>query len=139
MTCVVAIVDTARHVMAYANAGHPPGTILRSANGIRALGVGGPPLGLLPGAQYEEEVVQLESGDLVVLVSDGITDAIDASGPGIPTAIGAELAHLLEKTPQAACVALLEAARRSPGPTGVTGWTDDRTVVAFGVSPLLLH
>jgi serine phosphatase RsbU (regulator of sigma subunit) len=87
----------------------------------------------------KREVVQLESGDLVVLVSDGITDAIDASGPGIPTPSALSSLTCL-KDAQAACAALLEAARRSPGPTGVTGWADDRTVVAFGVSPPpLLH
>ena len=134
VTCFVAIVETARHTMVYANAGHPPGVILRKG-GTRALGVGGPPLGLLSAAHYDEELITLESGDLVVLVSDGITDAIDAGGDGIPDAIGAELANLREKTPAMACTALLAAARRSPGPRGVTSWADDRTVVAFAFSP----
>ena len=82
VTCVVAMVDTAQHTMVYANAGHPPGVILGNGGGTHALGVGGPPLGLFPAAHYDEERITLESGDLVVLVSDGITDAIDASGDG---------------------------------------------------------
>jgi serine phosphatase RsbU (regulator of sigma subunit) len=135
VTCVVAMVDTAQHTMMYANAGHPPGVVLGNGGGIRALGAGGPPLGLFPAAHYDEEGIALASGDLVVLVSDGITDAIDASGDGIPIAIGAELANLRERTPELACKALIDTARRSPGPSGVTKWADDRTVVAFAFLP----
>ena len=135
VTCVVAIVDTQQHTMVYANAGHPPGVVLGTGGGTHALGVGGPPLGLLAAAGYDEERVSLGPGDLVVLVSDGITDAIDASGDDIPMALRAELAKLRERTPDLACRALLATARRSPGPRGVAKWADDRTVVAFAWSP----
>ncbi len=135
VTCVVAIVDTQQHTMVYANAGHPPGVVLSTGGGTHALGVGGPPLGLLAAADYDEERVTLAPGDLVVLVSDGITDAIDASGDDIPMALRAELAKLRERTPELACMALLATARRSPGPRGVAKWADDRTVVAFAWSP----
>ena len=135
VTCVVAIVDTLQHTMVYANAGHPPGVVLGTGGGTHALGVGGPPLGLLAAADYDEERVTLGPGDLVVLVSDGITDAIDASGDDIPTALRAELAKLRERTPELACRALVATARRSPGPRGVAKWADDRTVVAFAWSP----
>jgi serine phosphatase RsbU (regulator of sigma subunit) len=131
VTCVVVMVDTARHTIVYANAGHPPAVILSTDGSLRALSVGGPPLGLLPDAHYDEERVTLRSGDLVVLVSDGITEAIDASGNEIPAALGAELRRLPEITPGRACRALLETASRSPGPAGLTTWADDRTVVAF--------
>jgi serine phosphatase RsbU (regulator of sigma subunit) len=135
VTCVVAMVDTQQHTMVYANAGHPPGVVLGTGGGTHALGVGGPPLGLLAAAGYDEERVSLGPGDLVVLVSDGITDAIDASGDDIPMALRAELADLRERTPELACRALLATARRSPGPRGVAKWADDRTVVAFAWSP----
>ncbi len=117
--------------MVYANAGHPPGIILGNGDRMRVLAAGGPPLGLFPAAHYDEERVALESGDLVVLVSDGITDAIDATGEGIPNALRAELKNLPEVTPELACRTLLDLARRSPGPSGVSKWADDRTVVAF--------
>ena len=135
VTCVVALVDTAQHTMTYANAGHPAGILLNDRSPVRALGVGGPPLGLFPAARYDEKLVTLKPGDLVVLMSDGITDAINASGDGTPMAIAAQLAHLREKTPAAAGAALLERARRAPGPLGVMGWADDRTVLVFAVSP----
>jgi serine phosphatase RsbU (regulator of sigma subunit) len=134
VTCIVAMIDTSDHTMAYANAGHPPGVIMGRGSRTHALGIGGPPLGLLPAAHYDEERITLEAGDLVVLVSDGITDAIDASGAGIPKALRDELANLPDRTPELACQALIDAARRSPGPPGVAKWTDDRTVVAFAVA-----
>ena len=137
VTCFVAIVDTARHAMVYANAGHPPGIILREHRAIRALDTGGPPLGLVPEATYEEEHITLEPGDLVVLVSDGITDAIGATGLRIPAAIAAELEPRERVTPIAACEMLLQAARQSKGPYegSEATWADDRTVVAFTFSP----
>lgn len=129
------MVDTERHTMVYANAAHPPGVLVGRGDSVRALGVGGPPLGLIPEAHYAEELVTLEPGNLVALVSDGITDAIDASGDAIPAAVGAELARMGAHTPEMACVVLLEAARRSSGPGAVAGWVDDRTVVVFAFSP----
>ncbi len=135
VTCIVAMVDTAQHTMVYANAGHPPGVILGKGSRLHALGVGGPPVGLFPAAHYDEERVALEPGDLVVMVSDGITDAIDASGDGIPAALRAALTNLPALTPEQACRALLDTARRAPGPPGVARWADDRTVVAFASLP----
>ncbi len=136
VTCVVAIVDTVRHTVTYANAGHPPGLVLAASGSTRVLAVGGPPLGLLPAARYDEELITLEAGDLVVLVSDGITDAIDVGGNGIPSAIRDRLVNLRQRTPADACTALLRAARASTGPAGVAQWADDRTVVAFNLSPV---
>lgn len=135
VTCFVAIVDTIARTMVYTNAGHPPGLLLGPAGPARALTVGGPPLGLLPAARYDEERIALGAGDLVVLVSDGVTDAIDASGADIPAQLGARIRQLRDDAPAAVCAALLSAARQSAGPHGVANWDDDRTVVAFAVAP----
>ncbi len=134
VTCIVAIVDLVRHAMVYANAGHPAGVVVGPGHDRRALNVGGPPLGLLPDAQYHEERLSLDAGDLVVFVSDGVTDALDAGGDAIPAVLSAELADLPKPTPALACSRLVATARRSGGPQGVAGWADDRTVLAFGVS-----
>lgn len=135
VTCFVAIVDTLARTMVYTNAGHPPGLLLGPTGPARALTVGGPPLGLLPAARYDEERIALGAGDLVVLVSDGVTDAIDASGADIPAQLGARIRQLRDDAPATVCAALLSAARQSAGPHGVANWDDDRTVVAFAVAP----
>jgi sigma-B regulation protein RsbU (phosphoserine phosphatase) len=58
----------------YCNAGQEPPLVI-AKNGIRWLETGGPVLGLLPSAKYEYATEQLEPGDLVVLCSDGVTEA----------------------------------------------------------------
>ena len=61
--------------------------------GVRALSAGGPPLGLVPRARYQDETVELLGGDLVIVVSDGITDALNASGDDIPGLVAAAVAR----------------------------------------------
>jgi phosphoserine phosphatase RsbU/P len=58
----------------YCNAGQEPPLVI-SKDGIRWLETGGPVLGLLPMARYEYETVTLAPGDLVVVCSDGVTEA----------------------------------------------------------------
>jgi phosphoserine phosphatase RsbU/P len=62
--------------LTYCNAGHNA-PLLVSATGIRRLETGGVVLGLFEHASFEEETVQLEPGDLVVLFSDGVTEAMN--------------------------------------------------------------
>jgi serine phosphatase RsbU (regulator of sigma subunit) len=133
ITCIVAMVDPIERSMVYVNAGHPAG-VLWSRRGARALRVGGPPAGLLPGAGFEEEKVTFGDGDLVVFVSDGITEALDSGGLETVDAIVAEIDRTTPQTPDAVCARLLTAAARGSGPGGIDGWTDDRTAVVFGVT-----
>jgi len=132
VTCIVGIVDPTERSMVYVNAGHPAG-VLWNPKGCRALRVGGPPAGLLADAWFEEEVLAFGEDDLVVFVSDGITEALDASGNGVVDAIAAQIERVERPTPAAVCARLLAAARSGSGPNGVDGWTDDRTAVVFGV------
>jgi sigma-B regulation protein RsbU (phosphoserine phosphatase) len=57
------------------NAGHNPPVLLRG-NEIILLKAGGPVVGLLPNAPYVEEALTLEPGDLLVLYTDGISEAM---------------------------------------------------------------
>ena len=118
--------------LTYTNLGHPSGLLLRSGEPARALNVGGPPAGLMPGTTYEQETVTLGPRDLVVLVSDGITESLDAGGLTFEAALPTVFEGLDDVTPHLACRRLLEAAQSGPGPNGVKDWSDDKTVVAFG-------
>src|SRR5262249_18313407 len=116
--------------LTFVSAGHPPGLLVQK-EGVRHLSAGGPPLGLLPGARYESEQAALQPHDLGLFVTDGITEALE----GVPLTLEAALRGL----PAAGTVArladaLMELAARSPGPPGVEGWQDDRTVLAFRVA-----
>ncbi len=63
----------------YCNAGHNH-PVLVTANGIRRLDTGGLIVGLFPEGEYEEEIVQLAPGDLLVVFSDGISEATNDEG-----------------------------------------------------------
>ncbi|HXW05696.1 MAG TPA: SpoIIE family protein phosphatase [Vicinamibacterales bacterium] len=63
----------------YCNAGHNPPLIV-GKSGFRRLECGGPIVGLFEGASYEEETVTLERGDWLIVFSDGVSEALSASG-----------------------------------------------------------
>jgi len=73
--------DPATGELSYTNAGHNPPYLLRTATRtIEELTVGGPVLGILPAARYQSATVRLDPGDVVVMFSDGITEAQSVSG-----------------------------------------------------------
>ncbi len=63
-----------RRVLRYVNAGHNP-PFLIGKTGSRTLKHGGIPLGILPEYTFETGEVPLRPGDLLVMFSDGITEA----------------------------------------------------------------
>ena len=65
--------------LTYTNAGHLPPILIRHGNADR-LNVDGTVVGAFPKAGYEESKVQLESGDLLVCYTDGITEPENAYG-----------------------------------------------------------
>jgi sigma-B regulation protein RsbU (phosphoserine phosphatase) len=70
---------TAGGQLTYCNAGHNPPMVLGKA-GVRRLEAGGPVVGLLEAAPYAQAVEQLDPGDVVVLFSDGVSEAFNVSG-----------------------------------------------------------
>ncbi len=131
LTCILARIDRATRTLLYVNAGHPEGLMV-GAGGHRLLSRGGPPAGLFPDTTYESEVVPVEAGDLGVIVSDGITEAIEEEGIAAVDVLRRTIRGLGgPPAPERVCDALMAMARRDPGPRGVTNGQDDRTVLAF--------
>jgi phosphoserine phosphatase RsbU/P len=64
----------------YCNAGHNPPLLVRSGGQVEWLEGGGPVLGILPETVYEEHRCWLQPGEVVVLFSDGATEATDSTG-----------------------------------------------------------
>ena len=87
--------DTAVGILTYANAGHYPPIVARADGSIERLAAGGPVLGVFPDASYEQDEIQLSSGDRVVLYTDGVTEARNAADEefGEERLIGAILEH----------------------------------------------
>lgn len=75
--------DTRSHTLHYINAGHCAPMLVRSRQGrkeLLGLEEGGPVLGLLPRARYEQASITLEPGDFLVVYSDGVIEAANAAG-----------------------------------------------------------
>ena len=66
--------DPATRTMIYTNGGHNNPILLRGSEVIR-LEEGGPPVGLFRFSRYTQGEIQLEPGDLLVLFTDGISEA----------------------------------------------------------------
>jgi sigma-B regulation protein RsbU (phosphoserine phosphatase) len=62
------------------NAGQEHPIVIRAGGVMEALDVGGPVLGLLPLATYGYGEMSLAPGDLVVMFSDGVTEARNSAG-----------------------------------------------------------
>ena len=63
----------------YANAGHNPPLVLRRDNGaIERLEKSGMALGVLEGSRFEDRMTSLETGDALVMYTDGVTEAFSA-------------------------------------------------------------
>jgi len=74
--------DAITSTLSYINAGHlPPLLMRRKSDGkfdIIRLDEGGPVLGVLPGATYKQSQIPVQPGDLLVVFSDGILEALNS-------------------------------------------------------------
>ena len=76
-TALLVFLDPASGRLRFANAGHLPALVVDGAGGHRWLSARGLPLGLLPAAEYEQGEDLLAPGDMLVLFTDGFTEACD--------------------------------------------------------------
>jgi phosphoserine phosphatase RsbU/P len=78
ITFFTCIADPKTGDVVYTNAGHNPPLVVRAKGGFEYLeGGGGMILGILPMAQYQEAHITLDSLDVLVLFSDGVTEEAD--------------------------------------------------------------
>lgn len=75
VTVCLALIDVDTGEMTYASAGHPPAAICRANGDVEFLTVVRPPFGAVQNQQYEQQTLSLETGDKLILYTDGITEA----------------------------------------------------------------
>ncbi|MEX0328211.1 MAG: PP2C family protein-serine/threonine phosphatase [Ruegeria sp.] len=73
-TMVYAIIDLRNGHLKMVQAGHPHPLLLRQDGRAEFLGEGGLPIGLLPEAQFQQTETYLQTGDKLLLYSDGFTE-----------------------------------------------------------------
>lgn len=72
--------DLTSKTLTFCNAGHNPPMFLRAdsgGNGVTWLQPTGPAIGLVEEATFEERTTDLSEGDLLVLYTDGVTEAVN--------------------------------------------------------------
>lgn len=90
--------------LSYSSAGHEPPCVV-GPGGVRWLEAGGPVLGLFPKAMYEADAIQLSDRDVVVICSDGVTEATDVNGKEFGRA---RIAEVVSECPDLKPEAILE-------------------------------
>jgi len=76
VTLFYGAIDFRRGLFTFTNAGHNPPLLFRQDT-YTELHTGGIVLGVSPGAEYAEKQLMLRRGDLLVLYTDGVTEAMD--------------------------------------------------------------
>ena len=76
-TLLLADVDLETGRVVMAQAGHPYPAVQRADGTVEAIGCGGLPVGLIPGAEFEEFEVMLRAGDRLLIHSDGVVECAD--------------------------------------------------------------
>ncbi len=75
VTVFLGILDTQNKTMIYANAGHNPAYLFSQNTAVQSLGNTGIPLGMFEGMQWKRNSVDFASGDVLVMYTDGVTEA----------------------------------------------------------------
>ncbi len=76
-TLFYAVLDAEQHCLCYSNAGHNDPFVLSLQSEPRPLKTGGIMLGLLPQRTFADETIALAPGELLVIYSDGISEAVN--------------------------------------------------------------
>src|SRR6202020_748285 len=66
--------DAKARVLTYCNAGHLPPIILRATGEVFRLSVNGTVVGLFDGVTYDESTLVMQTGDIFLAYSDGVTE-----------------------------------------------------------------
>lgn len=116
ITFFMTVADPRTGELVFTNAGHNPPLLVRKAGGFDQLEGGGMILGILPFAQYTESRAQMRPGDILVLFSDGVTEAVNRSDEDFGETRLAELVASLADRP---AMEIVEAVH-----TAVAAYTD---------------
>ena len=79
-TTFIAEYYSANRSLTYVNAGHNPPMLRRNSGALERLSEGGIPLGILAEAPYQSGTVTMQSGDWLIIFTDGVTEAENESG-----------------------------------------------------------
>ncbi|MBC5800711.1 MAG: SpoIIE family protein phosphatase [Candidatus Eremiobacteraeota bacterium] len=124
----VGMFDSEQAVLTYASAGHS-GAWQRRGRVVEALEVTGPVVGLDASFGYQSRALALQDGDLIVLATDGLTEARTESGEMLDGAGAALLVQAAPADPQGCADSLIATVRRMGG----GALHDDLALIAIAI------
>ena len=80
VTLFYAELDPKDGSLAFLNAGHNPPLIVHAGGTMEQLAAGGLPLGIMANADFREGKTKLHPGDVLVIYSDGVSEAVNPKG-----------------------------------------------------------
>jgi sigma-B regulation protein RsbU (phosphoserine phosphatase) len=125
-TFFYAVIDCPSRTITFSNAGHNPPVLVRTDGSVERLSTGGIALGMFEHATYEQQEIAVESGDRLVLYTDGLTEAEDADGVDFGEArlVETVVGHR-DRSASTLLNAIFERAREFTG----GAFTDDATLI----------
>lgn len=127
VTCFLGVLEPGVGRLVFANAGHTLPALRHPDGRVDDLRATGMPFGWFPDAEYESVTVDLTAGSLVVIPSDGVIEARDASGTFF--GVGGFHGVVHECSDPSVVDEILAALRRHCAPSRDLG--DDVTMLAF--------
>lgn len=80
ITAIYGILDTTNRTFVYSNAGHNPPLLIKANGEYRFVEYGDTPLGMFLDARYHQHFIRFEESQVMVIYTDGITEAANEKG-----------------------------------------------------------
>ena len=134
VTAIAGILNVESGALELVNAGHDAPWLIASDHTIsRINGAGGPPLCMLEDFDYPTQHLQLNTGDSLLLLTDGVTEAMNSDGEQYGTGRVNNVLLASDTQPAKLITALREDVRRF---VGLTEASDDLTLLALRLKPI---
>ena len=77
-TILYGVLNTATGTFTFASAGHPGPVLVQNGHAPRIIETHSYPIGISPDTQYASETIQLNTGDRLILYTDGVVEALSS-------------------------------------------------------------
>ena len=124
--------DSNNNVLRYINAGHCPSLLISEIGEATKLPGGDLPIGLFPEITYQERQVTLSKGSVIVVYTDGVTDALSSQGEEFGEERLLSCCTSLPKGANAEAICTLLSSKLAEWSAGVEQF-DDTTILALTV------
>lgn len=132
ITLVYLVIDTKRSVVQYTNAGHLPPLLIHPDGTTEQLkDAHSMPVGIMPGAEFQEATMASVPGDMIFLTTDGMTEARNGARDEMTEARVNAAAQRNAGSPEALVAAVF---RETVAFVGAAAPHDDLTAVAVQIS-----